>query len=83
MSGVTDLTARDVKSVTTTIPVVLMTGDPVGSADRQLKPGGNITGVSMMQGFEGCKRGRAPVLARVGLMFNRDNPTTVKRCGQR
>jgi putative ABC transport system substrate-binding protein len=49
-----DFTIRAVKSVTTTIPVVLMTGDPVGTGfvTSLARPGGNITGVSMMQGLE-------------------------------
>jgi putative tryptophan/tyrosine transport system substrate-binding protein len=89
--AVGDLTARDVKSVTTTIPVVILAGDPVGSGlvASLARPGGNITGVSMMQGFEGLTGKRVellkdalPTATRIGLMFNRDNPTTARSLAQ-
>ena len=46
-----DFTIRAVASVTTTIPVVLMSGDPVGEGyvASLARPGGNITGVSMIK----------------------------------
>jgi putative ABC transport system substrate-binding protein len=86
-----DLTVRAVKSATTTIPVVLMTGDPVGSGfvASLARPGGNITGVSMMQGVEGLTGKRVellkdalPAATRIGLMYYRDNPTAVRSLGQ-
>jgi putative tryptophan/tyrosine transport system substrate-binding protein len=85
--AVGDLTAREVKSVTTTIPVVILAGDPVGSGlvASLARPGGNITGVSMMQGLEGLTgkpvellKDALPTATRIGLMFNRDNPTTAR-----
>ena len=50
-----DFPVRALETVTTTIPVVLMTGDPVGAGfvASLARPGGNVTGVSMMQGLEG------------------------------
>ena len=89
--AVGDLTARAAKGVTTTIPVVMLAGDPVGLGliASLARPGGNITGVSMMQGLEGLAGKRVELLreavstaTRIGLMFNPDNPTTVKSLAQ-
>jgi putative ABC transport system substrate-binding protein len=86
-----DLTVRAVKSATTTIPVVSMTGDPVGAGlvASLARPGGNITGVSMMQGLEGLTGKRIellkdalPAATRIALTFNRDNPANVKGLAQ-
>ena len=86
-----DLAIRAVMSVTTTTPVVLMTGDPVGAGyvSSLARPGGNITGVSMMQGLEGLAGKRVELLkdalpkaARIGLMFSPDNPTTLNSLTQ-
>jgi putative ABC transport system substrate-binding protein len=86
-----DFPVRAVKSVTTTIPVFLMTGDPVGAGyvESLARPGGNITGVSMMQGLEGLTGKRVellkdalPAATRIGLMFSRDNPSTVGSLAQ-
>ena len=86
-----DLSARAVKSVTTTIPIVLMTGDPVGASfvASLARPGGNITGVSMMQGIEGLTGKRVellkdalPAATRIGVMFYPGNPTTVRSFAQ-
>lgn len=69
------------KNLTTVIPVVSMTGDPVGLGlvASLARPGGNITGVSMMQGAEGLTGKRVellkdalPAAARIGLLFNPD-----------
>jgi ABC transporter substrate binding protein len=86
-----DFAARAISRVTTTIPVVLMTGDPVGAGyvAGLARPGGNITGVSMMQGLEGLTgkrvellRDALPAATQIGLMFNPDNPATVKSLSQ-
>jgi putative tryptophan/tyrosine transport system substrate-binding protein len=82
---------RAVKTVTTTTPVVSMTGDPLGGAlvASLARPGGNITGVSMMQGEEGLSGKRVellkdalPAATRIGLMFYPDNPTVVRSLAQ-
>jgi putative tryptophan/tyrosine transport system substrate-binding protein len=86
-----DFPVRALKRVTTTIPVVLMTGDPVGAGFTAslARPGGNITGVSMMQGLEGLTGKRVellkyavPAATRIGLMFYPDNPTQVGSLAQ-
>jgi putative ABC transport system substrate-binding protein len=80
-----------VMSVTTTIPVVSMTGDPVGAGyvASLARPGGNITGVSMMQGLEGLTGKRVellkdalPAATRIGLIFYPGNPTQVRSLAQ-
>jgi putative ABC transport system substrate-binding protein len=82
-----DVSVRAVMSATSTIPVVLLAGDPVGAGfvASLARPGGNITGVSMMQGLEGLtgKRGELlkdalPAATRIGLMFYPDSPNTVR-----
>jgi putative ABC transport system substrate-binding protein len=86
-----DFPARAIKSVTGTIPVVLMTGDPVGAGfvASLARPGGNITGVSMMQGADGLAGKRVellkdavPAATRIGFMFFRDSPSTVGSLAQ-
>ena len=59
-----DPMVRDVKTLTNTIPVVMLAGDPVGSGlvTSLARPGGNITGVSMMQGLEGLAGKRVELL---------------------
>jgi putative tryptophan/tyrosine transport system substrate-binding protein len=72
------------KNATTTIPIVFMTGDPIaaGYVASMARPGGNMTGVSMMQGIEGLTAKRiellkeiVPPATRLGVMFNPDSPT--------
>ena len=86
-----DRTVLQVKGVTTNIPVVMLAGDPVGAGlvAGLARPGGNITGVSMMQGLEGLTGKRVELLndalpkaTRIGLMFQPDNPTNVKSLTQ-
>ncbi len=86
-----DFPVRAVMSATTTIPIVVMTGDPVGAGyvASLARPGGNITGVSMMQGLEGLTGKRVellkdalPAATRIGLMFYPDNPTIVGSLAQ-
>jgi putative ABC transport system substrate-binding protein len=70
-----------IKDMTGTIPVVLLAGDPVGAGfvASLARPGGHITGVSMMQGAGGLTGKRIellkdalPAATRIGLMFNPD-----------
>jgi ABC-type uncharacterized transport system substrate-binding protein len=72
------------KNATTAIPIVFMTGDPVaaGYVASVARPGGNMTGVSMMQGVAGLTAKRIellkdilPTATRLGVMFNPDSPT--------
>jgi putative ABC transport system substrate-binding protein len=72
------------KNATTTIPIVFMTGDPIaaGYVTSMARPGGNMTGVSMMQGIAGLTAKRiellkdiVPSATRLGVMFNPDSPT--------
>jgi len=86
-----DLTVRAVKNATTTIPIVGLAGDPVGLGlvASLARPGGNVTGVSMMQGLEGLTGKRVellkdalPTATRIGLLFVPDNPTTVRSLAQ-
>jgi len=86
-----DPMVRDVKRLTMTIPVVMLAGDPVGSGlvTSLARPGGNITGVSMMQGLEGLAGKRIELLkdalpnaTRIGLMFRPDNPAMATSLAQ-
>jgi putative tryptophan/tyrosine transport system substrate-binding protein len=74
-----------VKNATTVVPIVMMTGDPVGSGFvvSLPRPGGNITGVSMLQGVEGLTGTRAellkdalPAATRIGFLFNPESATS-------
>jgi len=86
-----DPMVRDVKRLTATIPVVMLAGDPVGSGlvTNLARPGGNITGVSMMQGLEGLAGKRIELLKdalpkaiRIGLMFWPGNPAMAASLAQ-
>ena len=86
-----DVTVRTVQAATTTIPVVSMTGDPVGGGlvESLARPGGNVTGVSMMQGREGLAGKRVellkdalPAATRIGLVFYPGNPATARSLAQ-
>ena len=89
--AVGDLTVSAVRSATTTIPMVGLAGDPVGLGlvASLARPGGNVTGVSMMQGLEGLTGKRVellkdalPTATQIGLVFYPDNPTTVRSLAQ-
>jgi putative tryptophan/tyrosine transport system substrate-binding protein len=75
------LTMDAIKDATGNIPIVLLTGDPVGAGyvASLARPGGHITGVSLMQGAGGLTGKRIellndalPAATRIGLMFNPD-----------
>ena len=70
-----------IRNMTGNIPIVLLSGDPVGAGfvASLARPGGRITGVSMMQGVGGLTSKRIellkdalPAATRIGLMFNPD-----------
>lgn len=73
------------RRATQTIPIVSMTGDPVGQGfvKNLARPGGNITGVSLTTGgaelggkFIELLREMVPGLSRVGYLRNQLNPST-------
>ena len=66
---------------TATVPIVSMSGDPVGSklVASLAHPGGNITGMSLMSGDYSAKwlallKEAAPTLRRVAAVTNPENP---------
>lgn len=72
---------RAALEVTTTVPVVFLVGDPVrsGFADSLAKPGGNATGVSVVDTDLSAKRLEllrlcAPKATRVLYLMNSSNP---------
>ena len=83
--GMGDPVVIALKNATTTIPIVFLTGDPLaaGYVTSIARPGGNMTGVSMMQGIAGLTVKRiqflkecVPSATRLGLMFNPDSLPT-------
>src|SRR5262249_27725855 len=77
--------ATAAKKATTTMPVVFVALDPVGSGlvQRLARPGGNLTGLSFAQGknFSGkwlsLVKDVAPRAPRVGIVWNPANPANV------
>jgi putative ABC transport system substrate-binding protein len=71
---------------TSTVPIVCVSGDPVrtGFAESLARPGGNITGLSLLSGYYGVKwlellREAVPTVRRVAMLWNPDNPATVNQ----
>src|SRR5439155_2680926 len=72
------------RRATSTIPIVLAaSGDPVGNGlvGSLARPGGNITGMSLMTPELSAKRlellkDMVPTVARVAVLWNPDNPLT-------
>jgi len=77
--------AKAAKAATTAIPVVFtLAGDPVGSGlvVSLARPGGNVTGLSNMQGELGGKqlqllKEAVPRVSRMAVLYNPANPTNV------
>src|SRR5215469_391462 len=74
--------ARAVQHATSTLPVVAITGDPVGAGlVRSItRPGGNITGVALQNPEYSVKwlellKEAVPNLQRVAVLWNPNNPT--------
>ena len=82
-----DVAIRAAKSATKTIPIV-MTGagsDPVeaGHIESLARPGGNVTGITSLSRDLGGKRlellkEAVPKLARVGILYEPDNPAAMR-----
>jgi putative tryptophan/tyrosine transport system substrate-binding protein len=69
------------KRVTSTIPIVVMTGDPTrtGLAASLARPGGNVTGLAILVDELEVKRLQllreaVPMVSRIAVMWNADNP---------
>jgi putative ABC transport system substrate-binding protein len=75
--------ARAAKQATKTIPIVMVTGDPVaaGIVDSLARPGGNLTGLATLNPSLSGKRLEllkevVPQLSRVGVLWVPDDPST-------
>ena len=73
--------ARAAKRATATVPIVFTSGDPVGAGlvTSLSRPGGNLTGISLLSGEYSRKwlallKEAVPTLHRVGVLWNPDNP---------
>jgi ABC-type uncharacterized transport system substrate-binding protein len=82
---------RAIRDMTGNTPVVLLSADPVGAGfvTSLARPGGHITGVSMMQGSGGLTGKRIELLkdalpnaVRIGMIFNPDFPVAVASVAQ-
>lgn len=74
---------------TTTVPIVSVTGDPVrtGLVASLARPGGNITGLSLLSGDYAVKwlellKEVVPNLRRVAMLWNPDNSGTANQTNQ-
>jgi putative ABC transport system substrate-binding protein len=77
------------KHQTTTIPIVFISADPVGAGlvASLARPGGNLTGLSLLSGEYSRKwlellKEAVPRLRRVGVLSNPDNPVIVDEVEQ-
>ncbi len=77
------------RRATTTVPIVIASGDPVGSGlvASLSRPGGNITGVSLLASdysakWLGLLKELLPNLHRVAALGSPDNPSIVKEMGE-
>jgi len=73
--------ARAAKRATATVPIVFTSGDPVGAGlvASLSRPGGNLTGISLLSGEYSRKwlallKEAVPALHRVAVLWNPDNP---------
>ena len=85
------MAARAIRNISAVVPIVMMHGDPIGMGviASLARPGGNITGVSMMQGAEGLTGKRIeflkdalPTATQIGLMFDPDGLTSAADLAQ-
>ena len=75
------VTSRWAQRATTTVPVVFMSGNPVGSklVESLSHPGGNLTGMSLMSGDYSAKwlpllKEAAPKVRRIAALDNSESP---------
>jgi putative ABC transport system substrate-binding protein len=71
---------------TSALPIVCVTGDPVrtGLAASLARPGGNVTGLSLLSGDYSAKwlellKEAAPKVRHVAMLWNPDNPGTINQ----
>jgi putative ABC transport system substrate-binding protein len=74
---------------TSTVPIISVTGDPVraGLVASLARPGGNITGLSLLSGDYSVKwlellKEVAPAVRRVAMLWNPDNSGTASQSNQ-
>lgn len=79
-------TSRAAQRATSTVPIVVMSADPVGTGlvASLAHPGANITGVSSVGSEYSAKWLQllieaAPKVRRVAVLWNPDNPTWSRR----
>jgi ABC-type uncharacterized transport system substrate-binding protein len=80
------LISHAAQSATSTVPIVLVSGDPIGAglAASLARPSANITGLSLLSTDYSEKWPQllmelAPKVRRVGVLWNPDNPSVVGR----
>jgi putative tryptophan/tyrosine transport system substrate-binding protein len=78
--------SRAAQRATSTVPIVLVSGDPVGAGlvASLARPGANITGMSLLSADYSAKwlellMEVAPKLRRVAVLWNPDNPTAARQ----
>jgi putative ABC transport system substrate-binding protein len=76
---------RAAKRATSTVPIVCVTGDPVslGLVASLSRPGGNVTGLSLLSNDYSAKwlellKEAVPKLDRIAVLWNPDNPATAQ-----
>jgi putative tryptophan/tyrosine transport system substrate-binding protein len=81
--------ARVAQRATSKVPIVMLSGDPVdtGLVASLARPGGNITGLSLLSVEYSAKwlqllKEAAPKLQHVGVLWNPDNPGIVREVEQ-
>ena len=82
-------TALIAKRLTTTVPIVFQSGDPIGAGlvTSLARPNGNLTGFSLLSGEYSRKwlallKEAVPPLRRVGVLMNPDNAVIVSEVDQ-
>jgi putative ABC transport system substrate-binding protein len=78
--------SRAAQRATSTVPIVLVSGDPVGAGlvASLARPGANITGMSLLSADYSAKwlellMEVAPKLRRVAVLWNPDNPSVARQ----